>query len=164
MSLPQNAERRTPEVRVENIPAEMKTYRAWLCWRYVQRPDEPKPTKVPHDPLSGRRASSTDSRTWRSFDEALAALEAVGYDGLGFVFSSGDPFAGVDLDGCRNPETAALEPWAEKIVAALGGYAEASPSGEGVHIIVKGKAPNGKRASVEAYSERRFFTVTGEAL
>ena len=145
-----------------NIPKAMKSYCHWVCWRLEERDGEP--TKVPYDPATGRRASSTDSRTWRSFEEAIAALGVGGYDGLGFMFSSGDPFTGIDLDECRDPETGKLEPWAATIVAEAGGYAEASPSGTGVHIIVRGKGPNKKRGRVECYSERRFFTMTGRAL
>jgi putative DNA primase/helicase len=151
----------------EAIPAEMKTYRAWVCWRYEERDGEKKPTKVPYDPLTGRRASSTDSRTWRRFEEAVEALDlSKRYDGIGFVFSSGDPYAGIDLDDCRDPETGELEPRAQEIVAASGesSYAEASPSGRGVHIIVKGRAPNKRRGRIEVYSELRFFTITGRAL
>lgn len=147
---------------LDNIPAAMKPYRHWVCWRLLKR--DGKPTKVPFDPLTARHASSTDSRTWRSFDEAVAALEVGEYDGVGFMFSSGDPFTGIDLDHCRDPETGEIEPWAAKFVAKSGGYAESSPSGTGVHIIVRGKAPNKKRGRVECYSERRFFTMTGRAL
>lgn len=151
----------------EAIPAEMKTYYAWVCWRYEVRDGENRAAKVPYDPLTGRRASSTDSRTWRSFEETVAALElSERYDGIGFVFSSGDPYCGIDLDNCRDAETGELEEWAQGIVAASGeaSYAEASPSGKGVHVIVKGKAPNRKRGRIEVYSERRFFTMTGRAL
>jgi putative DNA primase/helicase len=80
------------------------------------------------------------------------------------VFSTGDPYAGADLDDCRNPETGELEEWAAKIVQDLDGYAEVSPSGKGVHIIVRGKAPNKKRGKVEAYSSERYFTMTGQVL
>jgi putative DNA primase/helicase len=49
---------------------------------------------------------------------------------------------------------------------ALGGYQEVSPSGTGVHIIVKGKLPEGRsrRGKIEAYSRERFFTFTGVAV
>jgi putative DNA primase/helicase len=149
-------------VATANIPAAMKSYRHWVCWRLEERDD--KLTKIPYDPLTARHASSTDSRTWRSFDEAVAALEVGEYDGIGFVFSSGDPYAGIDLDDCRNPETGELEEWAEKIVEDFGGYAEVSQSGTGVHIIVKGKAPNKRRDKVEAYSSERYFAMTGRVL
>jgi putative DNA primase/helicase len=144
------------------IPAELKSFRSWVVWRYEAR--DGKLTKVPYVPGEDRRASTTDMRTWRTFSEALAACKTGGYCGLGFVFSSGDPFTGIDLDRCRDPETGEIEPWAQKVIDRAGGYAEASPSGLGVHIIVRGKAPNGRRGRIECYSSERFFTVTGEAL
>jgi len=149
---------------LENIPEELRRRPQWVCWKLEKR--DGKPTKMPYIAGGVGKASSTDSLTWRTFEEAVQALEASPgrYDGIGFVFSSGDPFAGVDLDDCRDPETGELEEWAQKIVELLGGYAEASPSRRGVHIIVRGKAPNKKRGRVEAYSSERFFTVTGEAL
>jgi primase-polymerase (primpol)-like protein len=139
---------------LENIPEELRQRPQWVVHK----------EKVPYIAGGVGRASSTDSLTWCTFEEAVQALRTGRYDGIGFVFSSGDPFAGVDLDKCRDPETGELEEWAEKIVAAFGGYTEASPSGTGVHIIVRGKAPNKKRGRIEAYSSERFFTVTGEKL
>lgn len=145
-----------------SIPEELRRRNQWVCWRYVNRPGKDKPDKVPFDPRTGKPASTTDSLTWSPFDEAVAASEE--YSGIGFVFSSGDPYAGIDLDHCRDPETGALLPEAAKIVAGFGGYVEVSPSGTGVHIIVKGKAPNKKRGGYEAYSSGRFFTITGDAI
>src|SRR5215217_46815 len=144
------------------LPEELRQRHQWVVWKLEER--DGKLTKVPYIAGGGGKASSTDSLTWRSFEEVVQALETGRYNGIGFVFSSGDPFAGVDLDDCRDPETGELEEWAQKIVELLGGYAEASPSRRGVHIIVRGKAPNKKRGRVEAYSSERFFTVTGEAL
>ncbi len=151
--IPKVEPRHTVE-QLQNIPEEIRRRPQWVVHK----------DKIPHIAGGVGRASSTDSLTWRSFGEAVQALETGRYDGIGFVFSSGDPFAGIDLDNCRNPETGELEEWAEKIVRKLGGYAEASPSGTGVHIIVKGKAPNKKRGKVEAYSSERYFTMTGEVL
>jgi putative DNA primase/helicase len=151
------------------IPAELKGYLSWCVWRQEERHGDF--TKVPY--IAGeepeRRASTTDSRTWRAFPEARGAYELGGFDGLGFVFSSGDQFVGIDLDKCHNPETGQLEEWAAEFVTKLGGYVEVSPSGRGVHIIVRGDLGVAlgvrKRAGrVEAYSARRFFTVTGARL
>lgn len=147
---------------LDNIPEELRRRPQWLVWKLEER--DGKPTKVPYIAGGVGRASSTDSETWRSFDEAVAALQTGRYDGVGFVFTSGDPYAGVDLDGCRDPETGVLEQWATEIVRNLDGYAEVSPSGKGVHIIVRGKAPNKKRSRVEAYSSGRYFTMTGRVL
>lgn len=104
-------------VRPEGIPDELKTYRAWVLWKRARVGD--KWTKRPHDVHTGSRASSTDSRTWASFDEVMGAYGAGGYDGIGFVFSSGDPFCGVDLDDAVNQETGEVAIWAEQIIAGL---------------------------------------------
>ncbi len=144
------------------LPEELRQRRQWVVWKLEER--DGKPTKVPYIAGGSGKASSTDSLTWRSFEEAVQALETGRYNGIGFVFSSGDPFAGVDLDDCRDPETGELEEWAAKIVEAFGSYAEVSQSGTGVHIIVMGKAPNKKRGKVEAYSSERYFTMTGWVL
>ena len=148
----------------EQVPEELTAREQWVCWCYENRNGEL--AKVPHIAQSGRRrrAATDNPNTWRSFDEAVAACESEGYDGIGYVFSRDDPYTGVDLDNCRDPESGELEQWAAVIVAELGGYCEASPSREGVHIIVRGRAPNRRRGSVELYSSGRFFTVTGQLI
>jgi putative DNA primase/helicase len=150
------------KVNLDCFPEELRQRHQWVVWKLEER--DGKPTKVPYIAGGSGKASSTDSLTWRSFEEAVQALETGRYNGIGFVFSSGDPFAGVDLDDCRDPETGELEEWAAKIVEAFGSYAEVSQSGTGVHIIVMGKAPNKKRGKVEAYSSERYFTMTGRVL
>jgi primase-polymerase (primpol)-like protein len=150
------------EVR-ENFPPDMLALRRYVVWRYEERAG--KSAKIPHvADGTGARASSTDPATWRGFGTAARVFLLGGYDGVGFVFSPGDPYAGVDLDNCRDPESAALEEWASELVAAFEGYAEVSPSGTGVHIIVRGAAANRQEGSVEAYSSGRYFTVTGRAI
>jgi len=148
---------------LDNIPEELKTTPHWVVWKYEDH-EKPKRDKVPYNPRTGRNAKSNDASTWGTFAEAVATFQRGGFDGLGFVFSEADPYTGVDLDGCRNPETGQLEPWAGTIVERLASYTEASPSGTGVHIFVKGALPAGGRRKdkIEMYSEGRFFTVTGE--
>ena len=87
-------------------------------------------------------------------------------DGVGFVFSTHDPYSGIDLDGCRDPETGEIEPWAEEWIRRCDSYTEVSPSGAGVHIIVRAKLPPGRRrrGGIEVYEEGRYFTVTGDRL
>jgi putative DNA primase/helicase len=157
---------------IENIPGQLTERPQWVCWRLETR--DGKPTKVPYTPGTERRASSTDLMTWRTFDQALAAYEAgePPYDGIGFVFCSADPFVGVDLDDCRDPESGAVAEWAQRIISRVEeGYIEASPSGTGVHVIVEGTARGGRaqkkvppKGKVEMYSRERFFTVTGRVL
>jgi primase-polymerase (primpol)-like protein len=153
---------------IENIPAQLTERPQWVCWKLEER--EGKETKVLYTPGTLRRASSTDLMTWRTFSEALAAYEAgePPYDGIGFVFCSADPFVGIDLDGCRNPETGEISPWAQKIISAVReGYVEVSPSETGVHVIVEGTLRGGggnRKGKAEMYARDRFFTVTGWSL
>jgi len=154
-------------VIAENIPLELTERPQWVCWRYEERGE--KLTKVPYEPFTGHRASATDLMTWSTLDQVLDAYVkgAPPYDGIGFVFSSADPYCGIDIDDCRNPETREISPWAQKIISRVQeGYVEASPSGTGVHIILEGNVRDGgmRRGKVEMYSRQRFFTITGEVL
>ncbi|WP_255197736.1 phage NrS-1 polymerase family protein [Halorarius litoreus] len=143
------------------LPAAMVTRPQWLCWRPEDR--DGKTTKVPIDPSSGSYASTTDSATWKDFATArdYADLEDIG---IGFVFTDDDPLVGVDLDDCRDPTTGELTEWAADIVTRLDSFTEVSPSGTGVHVIVKGTLPEGRnrQGDVELYETARFFTVTGD--
>lgn len=150
---------------LENIPEQLTERPQWVCWRLEEREDEW--TKVPYSAISFERASSTDLLTWATFDEALAAYTVGGFDGIGFVFCSADPFCGIDLDDCRDPETGAVEEWARKLINSVQeGYVEVSPSGTGVHIILEGVVRGGavKKRPIEMYSQTRFFTMTGHVL
>jgi putative DNA primase/helicase len=104
--------------------------------------------------------------TWRTFEEAVEALETRRYDGIGFVLCSADPFVGIDLDNCRNPETGEIKKWAQEIIDSVPeGYVEASPSGRGVHIITRGTLKVGVNTkSIEVYGQDRYFTMTGAVL
>src|SRR5688500_11428786 len=76
----------------------------FVLWRNV--PDRDKPGKLRKLPLqiTGKAAASTRRETWAGFGEAVAAATRRQVDGIGFVFN-GDGIGGVDLDGCRDPET-----------------------------------------------------------
>lgn len=142
------------------IPETLKGMRQWVVWRGVARGG--KLTKVPVNPHTGRNASSTDPHTWGSHVEARRAVGRA--TGLGFVFSADDLLAGIDLDGCRDPHTGAIEPWARGIIDRLDSFTEISPSGRGVHVIVRADKPEGRCRidHIEMYDRGRFFCVTGE--
>lgn len=154
-----------------NIPAEMKARVNWCLWRYETVEGSNKPTKVPYHP-NGRRASSTDPQTWASFAEVCeAAKDWNRWAGIGYFFSIGDPFCGIDLDDPfavnDRGEPIHKDPQAiiarhREIIAKMNSYTEVSPSGKGLHIIVKASVPVGRRRdAVEVYSKDRFFTMTG---
>ncbi len=155
------------------IPAEMASADRWVVWRWEWREGKGasagKWDKVPYRASRpGVKASSTDPATWGPMRRATEAYCAGKADGVGFVL--GDPFAGVDLDGCRDPETGALADWAEGILATLGTYAEVSPSETGVKAFVRARHRHEKHklpyrgGEVEVYDSARYFTVTGERL
>jgi putative DNA primase/helicase len=112
----------------------------------------------------GAPASSTDPKTWGTFE---CVLQMNGqFNGIGFVFTRESGYAGIDLDKCRNPKTGVTEKWALAIIEELDSYTELSQSGMGWHVIVKGILPrNGnKRGRLEMYDSKRFFAVTGALL
>ena len=54
--------------------------------------------------------------------------------GVGFFFGNNSGYIGIDLDEIRNPSGLTAE--ARQIIAICNSYAEVSPSGRGVHIII----------------------------
>lgn len=157
----------------DKIPWQLRERNHWVLWKYITRNGEQ--TKVPFSP-DGTPAKANDSATWSTFDECIASCP--GYEGLGFEFSSTDPFVGIDLDGCRDKDTGEIEPWAKDLVKRADSYSEVSPSQTGVKVFVRGEWPHGGRKTllesggqsgdkapgIEVYSERRYFAVTGKRL
>ena len=139
------------------FPAELKALPNFVVWNYELR--NGKPTKVPTNPDNFRRADCTDTRTWSTYENALAGSTLS--EGIGCVITS--PYVAVDLDKCRDPKTRETEPWARQILDELNSYSEISPSGRGFHIWVRSSLPNGRRrvGRVEMYDKARYFTVTG---
>lgn len=152
------------------IPRSLRVRSQWCLWKTAIRDEQP--TKLPYQ-VNGELAKSNDPTTWTDFDTAQAA--AGGYSGVGFVFAADDPFTGIDLDGCRNPETGEVAPWARDILKTLDTYAEVSPSQTGVKAFIRGKLPwnSGKKVrvatpavcdkapAIEVYDHGRYFAVTG---
>lgn len=145
-------------------PIELARRPQWVAWLLTPREGEPKPTKVPYNARTGALASTTDPSTWATFEEASAFYVREHYSGVGYVLSRDDPYVGVDLDGCRDPDSGQIKPWAKAIMKRLDSYTEISPSGTGLRIFVKGELPpHGRRkGQIEIYSQARFLTITGD--
>ncbi|GAB6157878.1 hypothetical protein JCM39194_10780 [Desulfotomaculum varum] len=156
------------KLELERLPQELKEQKCWICWRLEPKGEGEKPDKIPYNPITGRKAMSNNPATWGSFQQAVKALEKYGFSGIGFVFSKANAYVGVDIDNCRNPETGELTAEAQEIVDILSSYTEISPSGRGIHIIVKGELPKSgrknSRTGVEMYESGRYFTMTGNRL
>ena len=144
-----------PPSRYADLPEELKDSKSWLTFKYEPRPDGKK-NKIPYDPRTGRKANNPELGL--TFEEALAFESK--YDGLGFYVEA--PYIVIDIDGCVNPATGDVELYAAEIVQELSSYTEASPSGTGLHVWVRGVKPGDKcRKGIEIYSTKRFLTVTG---
>lgn len=122
-----------------------------------------KPTKIPYQINGINKASTTNPKTWNTFEDCTEAFESGEFSGIGFVFSHYDNFIGLDWDHVRNKETGEFEPGFLEEIKSLNSYAELSQSGEGAHVIAIGKMPGDKkkREPREMYENSRFFVVTG---
>lgn len=150
------------------IPEELKAQKSWVCWKLIVKKEGEKPDKVPYNPSNGKKAMTNNPATWGTFEQAVSAMELYKLTGIGFVFTELVGYVGIDADGCRNQASGELTSEAQDIVARLATYTEISPSGRGLHIIVRGKlSASGRKNSktgVEMYQSGRYFTMTGNKL
>ena len=151
---------------LSNQLQDLKKARRWVCWKRVTR--DGKTTKPPFNPRTGYGAKTNDPDTWGTYEEAKAAHERGDYDGIGFVFTDTE-FFGIDLDHVLNEGK--ISAAAEDVLKTVESYTEKSPSGDGLHILCRGRAPEGARKAkrgegndFEIYDRTspRYFTVTGD--
>lgn len=147
---------------LSNIPDELKQLDNWCVWKFENR--NGKRTKIPFNAATGEFAKSNDKSTWSSYE---TAVNAEGVDGIGFFFEP--PYLGIDIDDIdddlhRFKQGDKLDNIVSEFNEAFKSYTEVSPSGNGLHIIVKGKIPGSRRrkGNIEMYDSGRFFTMTGK--
>lgn len=192
---------RTPE-RV--TLASLAPLSCWVAWQQEVRQGKPgakpgKPTKVPYNPLTRARASANKPATWgprsKAAERAATLPKPFGLGGVGLqlaALNDGRSVGGVDLDTCRDPETGAIEAWAEVIITRFATYTEVSPSKSGVKLFflfataehdairrLLGTTPTGKLKfstswtrstgadhppAIELHTGNRYFAVTDAIL
>ena len=147
------------------FPAELKKLNRWIVRTADKLPFsawEEDENLGPIDPHEDRYQSD--------FNNVMGALDqTTKFSGAGFVFNYKDGYTGVDFDDCVNVETREIRADVREIILKLNTYCEFSPSGTGIHAIVKGwQFPIGgegqqgsKVGKAEIYSGKRYFTVTG---
>lgn len=156
-----------------SVPEELASRRQFVCWSFRKRFNKKifeKWIKVPVNARTKRLAKSTDPETWSTFAEARSrCLSGAATDGIGFVFTADDPYCGIDPDNCRDPVTGEIDAWARELIDRFKSFSEVSPSGTGIHIIVRAKLPEGKGHNkiklanghtVEMYDRGRYFAMT----
>ncbi len=159
------------QIKPEFVPQALRERDQWVLWKTVAKND--RPTKLPFQPTN-HAAKTNDPETWCPFDVAVNCVSG-SIEGIGYVFAESDPFVGIDLDGCRNPQSGEVATWAKEIILELDTYAEISPSLTGVKLWLVGKSPldrgrkievdappvGDKMPAIEVYDRLRYFAVTG---
>lgn len=158
-----------------NIPAELKGLNSWLVWRFEQRPDEPKPRKVPHYAGSGHKRNGTqgspdDLRQLTDFATAVRVAQKDRYAGVGFAPQIKQRLVFLDFDHCV--VDGHVDPEVVRYVSDT--YCEFSPSGKGVRAVMSVPdgvtIPDGKdnpkdgRWGFETFAGKGFVTITGNVL
>tara|TARA_R110000782_G_C14811929_1_gene412876 strand:- start:946 stop:3144 length:2199 start_codon:yes stop_codon:yes gene_type:complete len=120
--------------RQDAIPEVLAKAGRWLGWE-LRKNRQGKHTKVPD-------RSTKDTSKLSTLTEALAGREWNEKGGIGFAFTNGYTLPegriySLDLDGCRDPITGTIEPWAMAIVEHYGRtFSEVTPSGCGLRVWI----------------------------
>jgi primase-polymerase (primpol)-like protein len=160
-------------VRPETIPPGLTRLDRWGLWAYEWFGT--RWSKVPRRVSQRRRlASVSHLDDWTAFHNALRVYELdrrTGGDitGVGFLLAN-DGISIIDIDKCLDPAMSlsldALSPDARALVERLDSFTELSPSGTGLHVIVRARlpGPGRRRNGIELYDRGRFFALTGVRL
>ena len=85
------------------VPRELKIRPNWVLWKLEKQGE--RLTKIPYQKDGFNHASSTNSRTWCTYPEAVRALrENPDMNGLGFVIDKTSRIVFVDVDHCFNED------------------------------------------------------------
>lgn len=147
---------------LENIPIALRTLPRWITWHYQAR--NGKSSKMPTQRVN-------DPNAWLLFDDAVARVAGGRGRGVGFVLGGG--IVGIDIDNCVASDGTMHE--IARDALALRSYSERSPSGHGLHVLIRGTIMNSQNIRTqngvpghEIYDGRRrsarYFTVTGDRL
>jgi hypothetical protein len=150
---------------VENIPKDVSEVAKFVCW--VKEWTGKKWNKKPVN-LHGRATDATKPELGLIL--RLCAAQLSDTTGLGVILGQYDErwLGGVDFDSCRDRAAGAVQPWVQPLLDSLpGAYVELSPTGTGIRVLFWSSRPfkfstvliGG--AKVEAWSEKRYVTLTG---
>lgn len=156
-----------------NYLDEFKALPKWCAFRQEWNAEKNRIDKPPINVRTGYHARPNVLEDWVSYDDAVnyamrQGLYSIG-GGVGFLFTDGDCYAGIDLDHVID-ESGNLKDFAADIVAIMDSYTELSPSGKGLHILFKLDEPLKSFCGrnrvhygdcvIEIYDSGRYFTVS----
>lgn len=151
-----------------HLPEYVANTERWILWKKQSR--DGKVTKVPCD-KQAHAVSVNDEGNYLSLEDAFTAYENdARFDGVGWVLSSDDDVVGIDFDDVVSEDgTVSQQAW--EIVQELDSWTEFSPSGTGLHTLVRGELADDLKqqgalddGDIEMYEESRFFTMTANAV
>jgi hypothetical protein len=162
------------------VPQQLKEKNNWVLWKLASV--NGKFTKVPYKLDFQNAAASTRPEDWSNYNSVAERIQQAGgitsKQGIGRVVQKAERVIGVDMDGCRNPETGELSVWATSLIHAVHSYTEITPSQTGARIWLIGDLPAnfdkvynldpavgfGGKVKIEIYSDSRYFTMTGQSI
>ena len=156
---------------MQQLPASLtpfSAYRQFLLFKLVpSRRKAGKMDKIPTNVSGQVGIDPHNSTNWVSAEEACVAAQLLGSEyGVGFVFTSNDPFFFVDVDGAWDGKQ--WSPLATELTNTLTGCAvEVSQSNTGLHFFGQyegGEPEHGCKnipLHIELYTSGRFVALTG---
>lgn len=149
------------------FPSELTALPQWVTWRYEDRGGK-KPTKVPYNPITGGKASVNNPAEWTTYENVCNAMQSGWWAGIGFVLQLSNNLTFIDLDDpkpeCTQLERDTILQQHARIANAFPTWQEVSPSGKGLHLLVRGTVPESRvKHSVELHSTNRYMCMTGWA-
>lgn len=152
------------EIMKNPVIERYKDEKLWVNYSVIKIPGRNTATKVPYSPITHRKASSTDEKTWGTYKEALKFRK----EAIGIVFSPKKLLLGLDFDHILEGNTiigAHAQQIAQLIIEA-DSYCEISPSLTGLHILLELTEPldliANRHEEFECYTSGRYFTFTGK--
>ena len=146
-------------------PTQLKSLPNWVLWRLEDV--EGRQTKVPYSALYHGKASSTNPKTWTTYENAVEYYNTHmdEYDGIAFVFTEESRLVFIDIDHCLD-ENGVLSELAKAVLNTFKRptFYELSQSGTGLHIVAEGTIPKSfknSRLGIEMYNKGRFCAMTG---
>ena len=107
----------------------LKEQKIWVCWKFENKKDSSKPSKVPYSAITGQRTGSNEPfrNTWTDYETAYETYKKRGYNGVGFIVPKNIAFFDIDGKGVEDPLV-------KNFQKKLDTYAEISQSGQGIHF------------------------------
>jgi putative DNA primase/helicase len=158
-------------INYNNLPKYLRDNGKFCLWKYEERKNGEKPTKVPYQ-VSGKKAMPNIENTFTTFEVATKVVNR--FDGIGIGVFGG--ISAIDIDHCID-DSGSLTDMATAIITLFDGcYVERSPSGKGLRVLFLAanfKYDNNKyyinnqKIGLEVYvsgATNKFVTVTGDVV